>query len=172
MHLPPPADKEPLDVVIETPRGSRNKYAFDPRTGLFRLKKLLPLGLCFPFDFGFVPGTRGGDGDPLDVIVLMQEASFPGCLVSAALLGVIQVKQRARGARVFQRNDRLVAVAVLEERPLELRSLAQVGTRRMTEIRRFFECTSAAEGRDFEVLGMKGPRAARKTIERARVGEK
>ena len=171
MHLPPPTDKQTLNVVIETPRGSRNKYVFEPRTGLFRLKKLLPIGLSFPFDFGFLPGTRSGDGDPLDVLVLMQEASFPGCLVSAALLGVIQVEQRPRGARTFQRNDRLVAAAILEERPLEFRSLAQVGTRRLTEIQRFFEWTSAAEGRELKVLGIKGPRAAWKTIERARAGE-
>ena len=58
-----------LNVIIETPRGSRNKYKFDPESGLFRFRKVLPLGAVYPFDFGFVPSTRGGDGDPLDVLV-------------------------------------------------------------------------------------------------------
>ena len=70
-----------LQVVIETPRGSRNKYSFDPEQRVFRLKSALPSGMVFPFDFGFVPSTLGGDGDPLDVLVLMDEPAFPGCVL-------------------------------------------------------------------------------------------
>src|SRR4051812_36568224 len=98
-----------VNVVIETPKGSRNKIAYDPQRKLFELKSVLPTGWAFPFDFGFIPGTRGEDGDPLDVLVLMDEPACTGCLVRSRLIGVIRAKQTERnGDR--QRNDRLIAV--------------------------------------------------------------
>jgi len=75
-------DKQLLRVVIETPKGSRNKLAFDPDDHIFELKKVLPSGMTFPYDFGFVPSTRADDGDPIDVLVLMDEPAFPGCVLS------------------------------------------------------------------------------------------
>jgi len=79
----PPFDDESgtLNAVVETIAGSRNKFAYDEKLGLFRLKGVLPAGASFPFDFGFVPSTKGEDGDPLDVLVLMDEPAFAGCLV-------------------------------------------------------------------------------------------
>src|SRR4051812_38265137 len=74
-----------LNVILETPKGSRNKYSYDNEKELFRLKKVLPVGAVFPFDFGFIPGTVGEDGDPLDVLLFMDEPVFPGCLVEAVL---------------------------------------------------------------------------------------
>jgi hypothetical protein len=73
-------DKQMLRVVIETPKGSRNKFAFDPEDHVFELKKVLPAGMTFPYDFGFVPSTQADDGDPVDVLVLMDEPAFAGCL--------------------------------------------------------------------------------------------
>lgn len=81
-----------LNVVIETPRGHRNKYSFDHELGLFRLGGVLTAGAVFPFDFGFLPGTLAADGDPLDVLVLMDEPAFPGCLIPARLLGAIEAE--------------------------------------------------------------------------------
>src|SRR3954469_6625001 len=86
-----------LNVIIETPKGSRNKFDFDEELGLFKLGGVLPAGAVFPFDFGFVPATRGGDGDPLDVLVLMDEPAFVGCLVAARLIGVIEAEQAEGG---------------------------------------------------------------------------
>src|SRR4051812_37612953 len=86
-----------LNVVIETPRGSRNKYSYDADQAVFRLKKILPEGHVFPFDFGFVPRTKGGDGDPLDVLVLMDEPGLPGVVVECRIIGVIQAKQKNEG---------------------------------------------------------------------------
>src|SRR6185369_1482784 len=93
----PPFDEQSgdLNAVVETIAGSRNKFAYDEELGLFRLKGVLPAGASFPFDFGFVPSTKGGDGDPLDVLVLMDEPAFAGCLVPARLVGVITAQQRA-----------------------------------------------------------------------------
>ena len=73
-----------IQVIIETPKGSRNKYAFDPEQRVFQLKKVLPTGMAFPYDFGFIPSTKAEDGDPVDVLVLMDEPAFPGCALCAA----------------------------------------------------------------------------------------
>ena len=89
----------PVEVVIETPAGSRNKYRYDEERGLFLLHKLLPLGTTFPFDFGFVPGTLAEDGDPVDVLVLSAEPLFQGCRVPVRLLGVIEAEQTEKGGR-------------------------------------------------------------------------
>ena len=90
-----PFDKKSgeLNVVIETPKNCRNKYAFDEKLGVFVLKGVLAAGHVFPFDFGFIPQTTGGDGDPLDVLVLMDEPAFAGCLVPSRLIGVIEAEQ-------------------------------------------------------------------------------
>jgi inorganic pyrophosphatase len=91
-----PIDKKDglLQVIIETPAGSRNKFAFDPDQGIFALKKVLPAGMVFPYDFGFLPQTIAPDGDPIDVLLLMDEPAFPGCAVRSRLIG-----DRGRTAR-------------------------------------------------------------------------
>jgi inorganic pyrophosphatase len=96
-------------VVIETPKGSPNKLTFEPRYGTFVLKGVLPVGAVFPFDIGFVPSTRAEDGDPLDILVLMDAPVFPGCIVPSRLVGVIEAEQTEDGKT--ERNDRLLAVA-------------------------------------------------------------
>src|SRR5204863_796713 len=98
-----------LSAVIETPKGSRSKFKYDEEHGLFKLSGVLPAGAVFPFDFGFVPATVGEDGDPLDVLVLMDEPVFSGCFVAARLLGVIEARQTEDGKT--ERNDRLIAVS-------------------------------------------------------------
>ena len=88
--------REAYNVVIETPRGSRNKYRYDDDLGLFMLGGVLPAGAVFPFDFGFIPSTCGEDGDPLDVLVLLDDYAFAGCLVPSRLVGVIEASQTER----------------------------------------------------------------------------
>src|SRR5439155_13329388 len=97
-----------VNVIIETPRGTGNKYAYDPASKMFKLNEIMPLGMKFPFDFGFVPGTKAEDGDPLDVLVLLDEPAFTGCLVKCRVIGAMEAKQTEEG-KTF-RNDRLVAV--------------------------------------------------------------
>src|SRR4051794_20384193 len=91
----PAVDEESgeLNAVIDTPKGSRNKYKLDEKLRRYRLSGVLPAGAVFPFDFGFVPSTRGGDGDPIDVLILMDEAAFTGCIVPARLIGVLEAEQ-------------------------------------------------------------------------------
>src|SRR5215471_17358488 len=83
-------DNDTIRVVIETPKGSRNKYAFDLDDEVFVLKKVLPAGMAFPYDFGFVPSTEAEDGDPIDVLVLMDEPAFAGCILTCRPVGVIE----------------------------------------------------------------------------------
>jgi inorganic pyrophosphatase len=94
-------------VIVDTPAGSRNKYKFDPELGIFKISRILPAGMAFPFDFGSIPGTRAEDGDALDVMVLTDAPLFVGCLVHVRLIGVIRATQTER--RTSIRNDRLVA---------------------------------------------------------------
>src|SRR5438477_11312541 len=101
-------DKQILRVVVETPKGSRNKFAFDPDQHLFQLKKVLPTGMAFPYDFGFVPSTEAEDGDPIDVLILMDEPAFPGCVLTCRPIGVIEGEQGDKKDK--KRNDRIVAV--------------------------------------------------------------
>src|SRR3981189_125883 len=97
-----------LQVVIETPKGSRNKYALDDEEKVYRLKTVLPAGMAFPYDFGFIPSTEAEDGDPLDVLVLMDEPAFAGCLLKCRLIGVIEGEQEDKDGK--ERNDRIIAV--------------------------------------------------------------
>src|SRR2546427_13083458 len=101
-------DKQMLRVVIETPKGSRNKFAFDPDEHVFELKKVLPAGMTFPYDFGFAPSTQAEDGDPIDVLVLMDEPAFPGGVLTCRHIGVIEGVQVEKKDNV--RNDRIMAV--------------------------------------------------------------
>jgi len=102
-------DKQILRVVIETPKGSRNKFALDPDEHLFKLKKVLPTGMAFPYDFGFVPSTEAEDGDPIDVLVLMDEPAFPGCVLKCRPIGVIEGEQSDKKKKAI-RNDRVIAI--------------------------------------------------------------
>src|SRR6266852_4075434 len=93
-------------AVIETPKGCRNKFDYDPGSGLFMLGGLLPEGMMFPFDFGFIPSTLGGDGDPLDILVLMDAPAHVGCLIEVRIIGIIEAEQSENGETVS--NDRLL----------------------------------------------------------------
>src|SRR5882757_11500967 len=101
-------DKQMLRVVIETPKGSRNKFAYDSDERIFELKKVLPAGMAFPYDFGFVPLTEADDGDPVDVLVLMDEPAFPGCALTCRPIGVIEGEQGNQKKK--ERNYRIVAI--------------------------------------------------------------
>lgn len=90
------ADENVCRAIIETPRGSRIKFKFEPASGLFEISKFLPKGFVFPFEFGFVPSTVAEDGDPLDVIVLMDEPAHVGCLLKVRLIGTIELEQTER----------------------------------------------------------------------------
>src|SRR5579863_660959 len=105
------AKKGTCRAIIETPKGSRNKFDYDPESNLFMLGGLLPEGMMFPFDFGFIPSSLGGDGDPLDIIVLMDAPAHPGCIIEVRLIGIIEAEQTEKKGKT-EVNNRLLGVAV------------------------------------------------------------
>ena len=152
-----------LNVIIDTPRGSRNKFEYDKELGLFRLGGVLPAGAVFPFDFGFVPSTLGGDGDPLDVLVLMDDSAFTGCLVLARLIGVIEAEQTEDGKTT--RNDRLIAVASKSRDHADVTSLNQISDNLVNEIEHFFVSYNIAKGKKFKPLGQFAADRAARVVE-------
>ena len=153
-----------LNVIVETPKGSRNKFDYDEKLSLFKLGGVLPAGAVFPFDFGFVPATVGGDGDPLDVLLLMDESAFTGCLVRARLVGVIEAEQTERDGETT-RNDRLIAVASESRTHKKVRSLAGLSENVVEEIEHFFVSYNEIKGKEFRPLGRFGPERARRLVE-------
>ncbi|MGI9056562.1 MAG: inorganic diphosphatase [Pyrinomonadaceae bacterium] len=157
-------EKGELNVIIETPKGSRNKYAYDEKLGLFVLKGVLTLGHSFPFDFGFIPNTLGGDGDPLDVLVLMDEPAFVGCLVPSRLIGVIEAEQTERDGKT-ERNDRLIAVAADSKLHEDVKSINDLNELLSAQIEHFFISYNEAKGKKFKPLGRFAAVKAKKIVE-------
>jgi len=159
-------DKEVVRVVIETPKGSRNKYAFDPDDKMFTLKKVLPAGMAFPYDFGFVPSTLAEDGDPLDVLVLMDEPAFPGCLVKCRLVGVIEGEQKDKKQAV--RNDRIVAVDIENHQWAHIEHVDDLGKQFVRELEKFFVNFHDLMGKKYRILDVRGPGQARRCVDGSR----
>jgi inorganic pyrophosphatase len=157
-------DDGDVNAIIDTPKGSRNKFKYDEKSGLFKLGGALPLGAVFPFDFGYIPSTKGADGDPLDILILMDEPAFPGCLVKAKLIGVIKAQQTE--GKKSTRNDRLIAVAADSRNHSHVRFLGDLNSNLVHEIERFFISYNETKGKRFEVLGRFGPDRAEKLITR------
>jgi inorganic pyrophosphatase len=152
-----------LPVVVETPKGSTEKYNFDKKTGHYKLSKILPAGMIFPYDFGFIPHTKGEDGDPLDMIVISEFKSFPGCMIDCRLLGAIKAEQGHLGEKLV-RNDRYLSVPLYSRNYKELNSIEQIDKSMVTELEEFFINYNKAEGKIFTVLGILDSQSAMKQI--------
>jgi inorganic pyrophosphatase len=169
MHANLPAfDPEEGDanVVIETPKGCRNKYRYDEQRNLFELAGVLPAGAVFPFDFGFIPSTKAPDGDPIDVLLLMDEPAYPGVLVRGRLIGVIEAFQTERDGK-RERNDRLIAVAAKSTEHESIRTLKDLSKETLEQIEHFFVSYNQIRGKRFQPKARKGPRDAEKLVRRA-----
>jgi inorganic pyrophosphatase len=160
MKLPQPFIKgtDLLNVIIETPKGSKNKYAIDLETRFFHLKKSLPAGMVFPFDFGFIPYTHAEDGDPLDVLVLTDAPTFPGCVVDCKVIGIIKVEQEKQGKQF--RNDRVVAVHVDSRSYSSIEHMDDLEDGLVREIIHFFASYNQLSEDVFKPLGNGDPKEA------------
>ena len=145
-------------AIIETPKASRNKFKFDPDSNLFMLGGLLPAGMMFPFDFGFIPSTVGGDGDPLDVMVLMDAAAHVGCLIDVRLIGIIEAEQTEAGKS--ERNDRLLAVSIHSYDHQDLTTIGDLSKTLLDQVEAFFVSYNKQRGKKFTVTGTGGPKRA------------
>ncbi len=152
-------------AIIETPRGKRNKFDYDPALDLFVLGGLLPAGMVFPFDFGFVPGTVGGDGDPLDILVLMDAPAHVGCLLDVRIIGVINAQQSQDGEK--ETNDRLIGVAVHSYDHEQMESIDDLNKSFLSQLEEFFVSYNKQRGKKFRIVGTGGPQKAIKLIKTA-----
>jgi inorganic pyrophosphatase len=165
-ELEPLGDDELIVVIVETPKGSRNKYAFEPEERIFELKKVLPAGMAFPYDFGFIPLTMGGDGDPLDVLVLMDEPAFPGCKLTCRVIGVIEGEQGNKKKK--ERNDRVVAVEDGTHSYTHVKHVDDLGKAFERELEEFFVNYHRLSDAQYRILALKGPAAARRCVRKSR----
>jgi inorganic pyrophosphatase len=165
--LPTWADREHVYAVVETPRGSRAKLKFDPKLGAFTLAKPLLAGLTYPYDWGFIPSTKAEDGDPLDVLIIHDAATYPGLVLKCKPIGILELVQTAKGNK--ERNDRVFVVpdrSPLEGELLDIRRLPQNA---IGELERFFEATDALETKKLTFEGWRGPARAAKKIRKCSI---
>lgn len=159
-------DDSIVQVIIETPKGSRNKYKFDPDQRTFKLNRVLPDGMMFPYDFGFVPSTEAEDGDPIDVLLLMDSSAFPGCLIQGRLIGVIEGEQTEQDGKK-ERNDRLVAISSHSHTHSDVQNVSELNPKLVKELGEFFANYHKQDGTKFKVLGTKGPKEAMRLLEKS-----
>ncbi len=167
MKVPSPfiqGSKE-VNAVIETPKGSRNKYVYDEETGGYKLKKALPAGMVFPFDFGFIPATKAEDGDPMDILVLTDAPTFSGCIIECKVIGIIKVQQEKKGEDV--RNDRVIAVQLDSRQYASVNRLGDLEEGLLKEIIHFFASYNNITEDKFIPLGNDGASEAIRLIEKS-----
>jgi len=145
-------------AIIETPKRSRNKFDYDPETNLFKLGGILPEGMMFPFDFGFIPSTLGEDGDPLDIMVLMDAPAQVGCLIDVRIVGIIEAKQIEDGQT--ERNDRILGVARHSYDHEDIQTINDVSKTLLSQLEAFFVSYNKQRGKQFKITGTGGPKKA------------
>jgi inorganic pyrophosphatase len=153
---------ETIQVVVETPRGCRNKYKYNPETGGIKLSKVMPEGMIFPYDFGFIPDTSGEDGDPLDVLILSDEGTFPGCEIECRIIGVLKANQTEDGKQ--NRNDRLIAVAAASVLYRNITELSDLEPAVLKQVEDFFVNYQKVRDIEFVILKREGSKSASRLI--------
>ena len=151
-----------VDVFVEIPRGSRTKYEFDPKSGRIRLDRVLFSSVHYPADYGFIEDTLSGDGDPLDALIIVEEPTFPGCVVPARPIGTLVTRDR-KGE-----DEKILAVPVGDPRFNEITTLDDLAKHWRREIETFFATYKELERDDTEIGGWRDEEAAWKLIEAAR----
>lgn len=158
LHKIPPRNARGYHVVIESPRGSRVKMKYEPSFGAFVVARVLPLGHTYPFDWGFIPGTRGPDGDPVDVLVYWDAATFAGAVIECRLIGALVLDQEEDGERV--RNDRVIAVPLEHGRSKKIHDVDDLAASVRDDLAEFFTSSIYFTAKDPRVLGWCGAKDA------------
>jgi inorganic pyrophosphatase len=154
-----------IEVIVESPRATQAKYKYDHKEKIFRLKRLLPLGMVFPYDFGFIPGTVGEDGDPLDALVLSEFASFTGARLSCRIIGALKAEQKKKGEKAV-RNDRYFCVPTSSITYAIIESIDQLGKEHNDQIMEFFINYNKVDGKIFTCEGIIEPEKAQKMLKK------
>lgn len=149
--------------VVEAPRGSIVKLAYDPKREAFVFKRALALGLSYPYDWGFIPSTRAPDGDPIDALMLFEAPSWPGVIVPAKPIAIVRVTQKGRGGK-RERNDRIIVLPASDARYDDLQDIpAQV----RDDLGRFFVAATEKTDKDVVIDDWEGRGAAKRAIDEA-----
>ena len=147
---PGPDSPELVRVIIEIPKNSSNKYEYDGKLGVFRLDRALYSPMHYPGDYGFIPGTLGEDGDPMDVLTLVDEPSFPGCLMEVRPIGMLDMVDSA------QADQKILAVPSRDPRFAELKDVEDIRDHIRREIEHFFQIYKELEGKNVQTQGWRG----------------
>ena len=153
-----------IDIIIETPKGSSEKYSLDDKTGYFKLKKILPAGMVFPYDFGFIPHTRGEDKDPLDALVISEFKSFPACIMECRLIGAILAEQTENGKAI--RNDRYFFIPALSKQFSDTKFITDLPKKETEELESFFVQYNRLEKKEFKIIETINAKKALKLIKK------
>lgn len=167
LHVPIGADAPSVfNTIIEIPKGSTNKYEVDKDWGVVRLDRVLYSPLFYPFDYGYIPQTHYLDGDPLDVLVLLLHPTFPGCVVEAKAIGVLEMRDE-KGP-----DEKILCVATKDPRYSNRKSINDLNEHTLREIIHFFEVYKQLEEKDVEVIGWNDVALAIQLIEKYRTDRK
>jgi len=159
---PGPDSPEIVRMIVEIPKNSSNKYEYDGQLGVFRLDRALYSPLHYPGDYGFVPGTLADDGDPLDVLAIVDDPSYPGVLISVRPVGLLDMVDQS------EPDQKILAVPNKNPRFDQIHTIDQVFPHKLREIEHFFTIYKELEGKKTEMHGWRGPKEARDLIRRCR----
>jgi len=152
-----------MEVIVESPKGSCVKYKFDKKSNYFKLHKSLPIGMVFPFDFGFIPKTKGEDGDPLDILIVSEFITFPGCVIECRIVGCLVVEQEKEDRMI--RNDRFIGIPEQSRLYEGINTITDIPSRIITEIEQFFVNYQKAEGKKLLIIDHLNSQQAQELIE-------
>jgi inorganic pyrophosphatase len=153
-------DIRSVDAIVEIPRGSRNKYEYDPDTGFIRLDRVLFSSVHYPGDYGFIPGTLSSDGDPLDVLILVEEPTFPGCRVHVRPIGVLIIEDD------HEVDEKILGVPTADPRFADVADLNDLPHHWLDEVEHFFETYKSLEGKSVTAKGWRGAREAAAVLQK------
>ena len=162
-NLPAYGEDGSVYAVVESPKGSPVKLKFEINLGVFTVAHSLPLGLSYPFDWGFVPSTQAPDGDPLDILILHEASTYPGVVLPCRPLGVVEMDQEEKEGK-RERNDRVIVMPSWHDRLGEFEHASELPTRLREEIEQFFLSTTFFTAKKPKILGWKGPKRASSLI--------
>jgi inorganic pyrophosphatase len=169
-QLDPFEQDDILRIVVETPRGATIKLTYEPDLMTFTVTRALALGISYPFDWGFIPGTIADDGDPLDALAVHDSATYPGVILPCRPLGVVDVTQKGKRGR--EDNPRLIVMPIWHDRLGDFEKASGLPDRLKKEIEQFFVSATFFTGKDVRIEGWRGPKAALRLIESTRRGSR